>query len=112
MTGQLMRLELKLKAEQSKNDKLTEVAQGMVALHEKMKLGFQPIESTLSCLSCLEYLSEPNQHTLVCGHSICAKVRLLLLATFLGRHVVCGIPLNRVNLDSNFYNIVSVFQHA
>jgi hypothetical protein len=35
-----MRLEIKLKAEQGKNDKLTEVAQGLVALHEKMKLGF------------------------------------------------------------------------
>ena len=29
------------------------------------------LESTLSCLSCLEYLKDPL--TLICGHSICRK---------------------------------------
>lgn len=45
----------------------------MKSMHEKMKVGMQPIESTLSCLSCLEYLAEPSPLTLICGHSICAK---------------------------------------
>ena len=78
LNQQLERAEQKLRVEQSKNDKLTGVTQGLQALHEKMKVGFQPIESTLSCLSCLEYLAEPNPHTLVCGHSICDKVSCLL----------------------------------
>ena len=74
LNQQLEKAESRLKSEQSKNDKLTGVTQGLQSLHEKMKVGFQPIESTLSCLSCLEYLAEPNPHTLVCGHSICNKV--------------------------------------
>ena len=38
-----------------------------------MKSTFTPIEQTLSCLSCLEFLKEPKPLTLVCGHSICKK---------------------------------------
>ena len=38
----------------------------------RLKKGWEPMETTLSCLRCLEYLSgEPL--TLVCGHSICRK---------------------------------------
>lgn len=55
------------------NDRLTKVTTGLQSIYEKMKVGMQPIEQTLSCLSCLEYLSEPNPHTLICGHSICNK---------------------------------------
>lgn len=43
----------------------------------KMKKSFESIDTTLSCLSCLEYLQEPL--TLVCGHSICLKVLILQL---------------------------------
>jgi hypothetical protein len=50
--------------------------------YDKMKLEIQRIltkqqrateelDSTLSCLSCLEYLKDPQ--TLLCGHSICRK---------------------------------------
>ena len=35
------------------------------------KRDVEELDGTLSCLSCLEYLSEPL--TLVCGHSICKK---------------------------------------
>ena len=73
LTGQLAKTEVKVRTEQIKNDKLTEVTDGIKSMHEKMKVGFQPVESTLSCLSCLEYLIEPEPLTLVCGHSICAK---------------------------------------
>jgi len=38
----------------------------------KMKKSFESIDTTLSCLSCLEFLNDPL--TLVCGHSICLKV--------------------------------------
>jgi hypothetical protein len=38
---------------------------------EKMHKSFESIETTLSCLSCLEPLIDPL--TLVCGHSICRK---------------------------------------
>jgi len=79
--------ELKLRSEQVKNDKLMEVSQGLVALHEKMKVGMQPIESTLSCLSCLEYLAEPNPLTLVCGHSICKNVSYWLT------RVICALAV-------------------
>ena len=48
-----------------------------MSLHEKLKVNFQPIETTLSCLSCLDYLAEPNPQTLICGHSICRKVSLI-----------------------------------
>ena len=74
LNQQLETAEKKLRQELAKNDVMSEVTRGLQSLHEKMKVGFQPIESTLSCLSCLEYLSEPNQLTLVCGHSICNKV--------------------------------------
>lgn len=36
-----------------------------------MKKSIESIDTTLSCLSCLEYLVDPL--TLVCGHSICMK---------------------------------------
>ena len=71
---QIENLDKKLRAEQAQNDRLTKVTTGLQSIYEKMKVGMQPIEQTLSCLSCLEYLSEPNPHTLICGHSICNKV--------------------------------------
>lgn len=71
---QLTKMELKLKAEISRNEKMKSAAKDLASVHEKMKHTFKPIESTLSCLSCLEYLAEPDPLTLVCGHSICKKV--------------------------------------
>lgn len=38
---------------------------------QKLKKSHESINTTLSCLSCLEYLQEPL--TLICGHSICVK---------------------------------------
>eukprot|EP00353_Schmidingerella_taraikaensis_P001186 CAMPEP_0185597146 /NCGR_PEP_ID=MMETSP0434-20130131/81180_1 /TAXON_ID=626734 ORGANISM="Favella taraikaensis, Strain Fe Narragansett Bay" /NCGR_SAMPLE_ID=MMETSP0434 /ASSEMBLY_ACC=CAM_ASM_000379 /LENGTH=90 /DNA_ID=CAMNT_0028225789 /DNA_START=1390 /DNA_END=1662 /DNA_ORIENTATION=- len=73
LNQQLENTDKKLKAEQDKNDRLSRVTTGLQSIYEKMKVGMQPIEQTLSCLSCLEYLAEPNPHTLVCGHSICNK---------------------------------------
>ena len=69
----------KLRNEKVECAKLGQIASNMKSMHEKMKVGMQPIESTLSCLSCLEYLAEPSPLTLICGHSICAKVSILLL---------------------------------
>ena len=36
---------------------------------DRNKKDVEDLDSTLSCLSCLEYLQEPL--TLICGHSIC-----------------------------------------
>ena len=76
LSEQLTKMELKLKAEISKNEKMKAAGRDIASVHEKLKHNFKPIESTLSCLSCLEYLSEPDPLTLVCGHSICKKVSL------------------------------------
>jgi len=65
--------EASLKEEKIKNDDLGTMKNGLNALAEKMNVMFEPIESTLSCLSCLEFLSAPNPCTLVCGHAICRK---------------------------------------
>lgn len=67
----IAKLEASLKKQQKVTDDLTEVTKGMEQAYERMKQAFAPIESTLSCLSCLNYLSEPKPLTLVCGHSIC-----------------------------------------
>lgn len=76
LQDQLIKMELKLKAEISKNEKLKAATKDIASVHERLKHTFKPIESTLSCLSCLEYLSEPDPLTLVCGHSICKKVSI------------------------------------
>lgn len=70
---QLDQSQKKLRAEKVENEKLAKIVSNIQSLYEKMKVGMQPIEQTLSCLSCLEYLSEPNPLTLICGHSICGK---------------------------------------
>ena len=44
-----------------------------IATHvTKLLKAFEPIESNLSCLSCLQFLDHPLM--LVCGHSICMNV--------------------------------------
>ena len=73
---QLDQSQKKLRAEKVENEKLAKIVSNIQSLYEKMKVGMQPIEQTLSCLSCLEYLSEPNPLTLICGHSICGKVSI------------------------------------
>ena len=62
-----------LKKERIRADKFEEIQAALQVVYDKMKTTFEPISSTLSCLSCLEYLKEPNPLTLVCGHSICKK---------------------------------------
>ena len=71
---QLAKTEKALEQSQAKSLKLTKAAKLIGSLYEELKSGFQPIESTFTCLSCLEYLSAPKPHTLICGHSICRKV--------------------------------------
>ena len=44
----------------------------MKAALEKIKKPNEQIDSQLSCLSCLNYLSKEKPQTLICGHSICA----------------------------------------
>lgn len=43
----------------------------IIVTAKKMLKNFEPIESNLSCLSCLEFLEDPLM--LICGHSICLK---------------------------------------
>ena len=40
LTKQLEKAENKLRTEQTKNDKLSEITRGLQAVHEKMKVGF------------------------------------------------------------------------
>lgn len=56
--------ETKLKKERVQNDKLNEGKDKVNAVLEKMKRPTEQIDSTLSCLSCLTYLSEPKPLTL------------------------------------------------
>jgi len=51
--------------------KLETLNKEILRLMEKTAKQTEDLESTLSCLSCLEYLSDPL--TLICGHSICRK---------------------------------------
>ena len=59
---------------QKQADKLIATKKGILDALVKMKKSADSIETTLSCLSCLEYLTDPL--TLACGHSICRKVRM------------------------------------
>ena len=43
----------------------------IVITTKKIIKNYEPIESNLSCLSCLEFLEDPLM--LICGHSICLK---------------------------------------
>mmetsp|Transcript_32132 Transcript_32132/g.28478 ORF Transcript_32132/g.28478 Transcript_32132/m.28478 type:complete len:143 (-) Transcript_32132:46-474(-) len=43
----------------------------LIVTAKKMLKHFEPVESNLSCLSCLEFLEDPLM--LICGHSICLK---------------------------------------
>ena len=61
-----------LQSIQKKAEKLGLIKKGIVDAIAKMKKSVESIDTTLSCLSCLEYLVDPL--TLVCGHSICQKV--------------------------------------
>lgn len=69
-------LEKELMANQKQADKLVTIKKGIVDAIAKMKKSFESIDTTLSCLSCLEYLNNPL--TLVCGHSICQKVNFIM----------------------------------
>jgi len=55
-------------------EKMNQIKKGILDAITKMKKSFESIDTTLSCLSCLEYLQDPL--TLVCGHSICVKVMI------------------------------------
>ena len=57
---------------QKKAEKMQLIKKGINDAIAKMKRSFESIDTTLSCLSCLEYLKDPL--TLVCGHSICINV--------------------------------------
>ena len=63
-------LEGDLKRAEAIVDKFNDNHKGIQSSFDKMKQGQDTIEQTLSCLSCLEYLTE-KPLTLVCGHSIC-----------------------------------------
>ncbi|CDW71255.1 viral a-type inclusion protein [Stylonychia lemnae] len=64
-------LERDLQANQKQAERLVIVKKGIMDAIAKMKKSFESIDTTLSCLSCLEFLNDPL--TLVCGHSICQK---------------------------------------
>ena len=68
-------IEAKWKKEKKENDKLNDSKEKVQAIVERLKKPQEAIDSTLSCLSCLTYLSEPKPLTLQCGHSICNNVR-------------------------------------
>ena len=70
-SDRLLIAEKNYKKEKKNADILSEANQGLKSAYERMKTGFEPIESTLSCLSCLSFLKEPKPLTLICGHSIC-----------------------------------------
>jgi len=67
-------VETKLKKERVANDKLNDGKDKVQAVLDKLKKPTEAIDSTLSCLSCLTFLSEPKPLTLTCGHSICNNV--------------------------------------
>ena len=67
-------LETTLKKEQARNDDLNRFRDVISSVLDRMKKPTESIESTLSCLSCLNFLGEPKPMTLKCGHSICALV--------------------------------------
>jgi len=71
MRDKLQKSEVRLKEETEQRHELQQVKERVTSLNEKLKVNFGPIESTLSCLSCLSFLSEPNPCTLICGHAIC-----------------------------------------
>jgi queuine/archaeosine tRNA-ribosyltransferase len=66
-------LDAALKMEKKKNDTLFTQVQGMKSGIEKLATAMKPLEQTLSCLSCVKFMSEVPM-TLVCGHSICKTV--------------------------------------
>lgn len=62
-----------LDKEKADNDRLFQQKEGFTRAFEKVRSNFETVEQTLSCLSCLEFLSD-KALTLICGHSICQKV--------------------------------------
>jgi len=54
-----------------KLDKECQIRTKVATILERNSKNVADLDSTLSCLSCLEYLQEPL--TLLCGHSICRK---------------------------------------
>lgn len=62
-----------LKKSQAECDKLNKTKDIINSAIEKIKKPNDAIDSTLSCLSCLNYLTKDKAQTLICGHSICAE---------------------------------------
>ena len=74
MLKQLASIKQETEQHMKNAEKMNQIKKGILDAIAKMKKSFESIDTTLSCLSCLEYLQDPL--TLVCGHSICLKVRL------------------------------------
>ena len=60
-----------LQAASGKIDVLERIKGEVKRILDKTRVNAEQLDSTLSCLSCLEYLVDPL--TLNCGHSICRK---------------------------------------
>lgn len=54
------KLQAELKSEKAENEKMNKALQAVISALEKFTSTQSAIESTLSCLSCLEYLKEPS----------------------------------------------------
>ena len=80
VADELEKVKVNLRDEQIKKDKLAEITKGVIALHQKINVVLEPIVTTYSCLSCLDYLSQPEPLTLLCGHSICRNVSEILIS--------------------------------
>lgn len=65
-------LEISLKKEQGRNDDLNRFKDVVASVLDRLKKPEEAISGTLSCLSCLNFLSADKPMTLKCGHSICA----------------------------------------
>lgn len=59
-----------LTKEKLDNDNLSAKVKALLSIFEKFVMQMKPVESVLSCLSCVTFIEEPPM-TLTCGHSIC-----------------------------------------
>ena len=74
MRDRMTQTEKSLKWNKTNLHGLTKLKDKIIALHDQLQGSFSPIESTMSCISCLELLSKPDPRTLLCGHAICIDV--------------------------------------
>ena len=72
MKKRVKQLEAELNEFASVKQELSSLKNKVAAQVTKLLKAFEPIESHLSCLSCLQFLDHPLM--LVCGHSICMNV--------------------------------------